>query len=80
MKNIFRLVYRYHCYSGYRVNICRKGNIYTEYFSEAHYGSAEEALKAAQEKLLRIKVMLGLPNADARKIFDELRNERENKG
>lgn len=48
-KNITRYTYEFTAFQGWRLTVCRKGHVFTHYFSDLSYGSEEAALEAALE-------------------------------
>lgn len=56
-KNLTRFTYETAAFEGWRLCVSRSGTTFTKYFSDKHYGSAQKALKAAEQtkhKLLKI--------------------------
>jgi len=47
LKNITRFTYEFTSFQGWRVNICRKNQHFTRYFSDKQYGGEELAFRAA---------------------------------
>ncbi len=46
LKNITRYTYEFTAFQGWRLTVCRKGRVFTHYFSDLTYGSEEAALEA----------------------------------
>lgn len=57
-KNITRFTYEFTSFQGWRVTLCRRQEHFTRYFSDKQYGSAEAALRAAEQVLEHVKKLL----------------------
>lgn len=69
-RNLTRYTYKTTSFQGWRLNICRKWNQFTRYFSDKQYGSEQAAFEAALRMRDAILAELKSATADPRAIFD----------
>lgn len=68
-KNITRYTYETTAFQGYRLSICKNKHLFTRYFPDSRYGSAEEALQEAIKVRDSIFKLFEEDNLSVCKIF-----------
>ena len=74
-RNLTRFTYETTSFQGWRLHICRRGTIFTRYYSDKKYGGPRKALKAAEAALKDIKKLCD----GARLVDGKLSNSTQTK-
>lgn len=72
-KNISRYTYRDTAFLGWRLALMRKGEQYTQYFSDRQFGGSRASFRAAITRRNDILRALSAPGATPAAVFDAYR-------